>query len=292
MIDKDDYYSVTAALLWGVNYVAVKSVLEVLPAKTFLLVRFAAAAALLLGYLVITGEGFRVERSDIKKIVILGVLGVGFYNIFWTAGINLTTASNAALIISTSPLFTQLYMQLVNKEITGARRWLFTLLAFYGVFLIISKSPGASFDLGSRFFTGNMMVFVGALLFSYYTIFAKPLLQRYSAIKLNALAMVSGLPLLILFNVLNGAQVSGEISAAAILKMVYIIVFGTAAAYICWYAGIKTTGPVKAALFHYIVPVTSMVLGVTLLGEPINFIQVAGGFLALAGAIMARKFSV
>lgn len=288
VINKYDYYSIIAALLWGINYVAVKSVLAEIPESVFLLIRFTIAVAILLLYLIVTGEGLQIERADIGQILLLGILGVGIYNIFWTVGIHLTTASNAALLVSTSPLFAQLYMQLINKEKIVYRRWAFTLLSFYGVFLMISQSPGANFSFHSRFFIGNIIIFISALLFASYTIFAKPLLERYSPVKLNALAMASGLPLLTVYYFFNGPLAINTVSGITVCKMLYIIVFGTAAAYICWYTGIQKTGPVKVILFHYIVPVSSMILGVLFLEEPINLVQVIGGILALGGIIAAK----
>ncbi len=288
IIEKYDYYSITAALLWGINYVAVKSVLAEIPESAFLVIRFTIAVAILFLYLIVTKEGIRIERSDIGKILWLGVLGVGIYNILWTIGIHLTTASNAALIISTSPLFAQLYLEFIHKAKIGYQRWIFTLLSFYGVFLMISQSPGANFNFHSRFFVGNLIVLISALLFAAYTLFSKPLLQRYSPVKLNALTMALGLPVLIVYCILNGPAVPVQVSGITSCKMFYIIVFGTVAAYICWYTGIEKTGPVKVILFHYIVPVSSMILGFLFLREPLNLFQVFGGILALGGIIAVK----
>jgi drug/metabolite transporter (DMT)-like permease len=288
IIEKYDYYSIIAALLWGINYIAVKSVLAEIPESAFLAIRFTIAVVILLLYLIVTKEGIGIERSDIGKILLLGVLGVGIYNIIWTTGIHLTTASNAALIISTSPLFAQLYVELIHKEKIEFKRWIFTCLSFYGVFLMISQSPGANFDFHSRFFVGNLIIFVSALLFAAYTLFSKPLLNRYSPVKLNALTMASGLPVLIVYCILNGTVVPVQVSWIAAGKMFYIIVCGTVAAYICWYTGIEKTGPLKVILFHYIVPVSSMILGVLFLREPLNLFHVFGGILALGGIIAAK----
>jgi drug/metabolite transporter (DMT)-like permease len=87
IIERNDYYSITAALLWGINYLAVKSVFNELPENNFLLIRFTRTVVLLLLYLAIFGDGFQVQRSDIIKILLLGILGVGVYDIFWTVGI-------------------------------------------------------------------------------------------------------------------------------------------------------------------------------------------------------------
>lgn len=284
----DDSFSIMAALLWGINYVAVKSVLDVLPENSFLLIRFTASVTLLLLYVAITGEGMLIQKQDIAKVLLLGVMGVGLYNIIWTAGIHLTTASNAALIVSTSPLFTQLYMQLTGKEKVKGRRWLFTLIAFSGLFLMISSSPGARLSMDSSFFMGNILVLAATLLFTFYTVYAKPLLRSYSPVKLNALAMTAGLPVLAVYCMFSGPMDISSLSGEVSLKLLYIIVLGTAAAYICWYEGIKKTGPVKVILFHYIVPVSSMILGAAFLNEAVSPVQIAGGILALGGIMAAR----
>lgn len=85
--------------------------------------------------------------------------------------------------------------------------------------------------------------------------------MHYTPVKLNAMAMASGLPILLVYYASAPAPLSfAAVSGATLAKLSYIIVFGTTVAYICWYEGIKKTGPVKVILFHYIVPVSSMLL--------------------------------
>ncbi len=47
IIEKHDYFSITATLLWSVNYVAVKSILAEIPESAFLVIRFTSAVAIL-----------------------------------------------------------------------------------------------------------------------------------------------------------------------------------------------------------------------------------------------------
>jgi len=288
MKEKNDYYSVAAALLWGINYVAVKSVLKELPENVFMLTRFVTATGLLFLYLAATGESLKIFREDLARVLLLGVLGVGLYNIIWTVGIHKTTASNAALIISSSPFFAQLYSQIIIGQRISVKQWAFTVLAFFGIFLMVGKAPGANLSFHSQYFVGNMLLLAGALVFALYTTCAKPLLERYSPVKLNALSMALGLIVLIPYCISTGPLTIDSISWTVYARMLYIIVFGTAAAYVCWYAGVQKTGPVKVILFHYIVPVSSMVLGALFLKEPIGLAQILGGVLVLGGVIAAK----
>lgn len=288
-INSQDFFSIAAALLWGINYVMVKSVLFEIPENIFLMLRFSLAVGLLLLFVIVSGESLKVPKPDLPRIFLLGCLGVGGYNILWTAGIHLTTASNAALIVSTSPLFAQLYMQMVRKEKIRPKQWNFTMAAFLGIFLMIGKPSEPGFDFSSQYFLGNIIVFLSALLFASYTVFAQPLLEKHSPVKLNALAMAAGLPLLIVYGFVSGPVFMGAVSGVTILKMLYIIIFGTVVAYIFWYEGIKKTGPVKVILFHYLVPVSSTILGVLFLGETISLLQILGAVLALGSIIAAQS---
>ncbi len=106
---QDNKFAVMAALLWGINYPLVKFVLRSVPETDFLIIRFSAAAFLFTGYLLFSGQNFRVAREHLGRLLLLGFLGVGVYNIIWTLGIHRTTAANAAILISASPIFTGIY---------------------------------------------------------------------------------------------------------------------------------------------------------------------------------------
>jgi drug/metabolite transporter (DMT)-like permease len=221
--------------------------------------------------------------------LLLGILGVGVYNIVWTHGIHNTTAANAALLISTSPIFTGIYAVITKQEKVGLNRWIGTLLAFFGIYLIIKWTPGTQFSFSSNSFIGNIFVLSGSILFSLYSIIAKPLLNYYSPTKVTTLAMVSGLPILIMYSILQGNILSYSIFKPQIwLEMTYIVVFGTIIAFVLWYKGIKQTSPVKTVFFHYIVPVMSMVFGAILLGENVFKGQILGAIFVFLGLVIVK----
>lgn len=289
LIERTDFYAITAALLWGLNYVVVKSVLNTVPENLFLLVRFTATVFIIGLFLILRRKPIKLRRRDLPKILLLGVVGVGLYNILWTFGIHRTTAANAGLIISTSPFFAQLYQQLVQKEKAGWRRWFFILLAFWGIFLIIGQSPGSRFDFSSQTLLGNVVTLGGALLFTFYTVYAKPLLQNYSAFELNGLTMAAGLPVLVLYCLVAGPLMIPKLTYSIVWEMAYVVGFGTIAAFVCWYAGVKHCGPIKVILFHSLVPIASLALGYLFLHEPVNLVQIGGGILAFTGIIAAKS---
>lgn len=289
LLSGGETYAVIAALLWGINYPYVKIVLQSLPESQFMVLRFIASVLLLAAYLIARGEGLAVERRHWSRVLILGLAGVGLYNILWTLGIHRTTAANAALLISTSPIITAIYSAATRQEKVALATWLGAALAFAGVYLIISHTPGGQFSLSSTLFTGNLLVLAGSFLFALYGVLAKPLLDCYSPVKLTTLAMLGGLPVIAGYHLWQGGGVAlATIAPATWLGMAFIVVFGTIIAFAFWYKGIKEATPVRATLFHFIVPVTSMVLGAAFLGEPVGAGQLIGAGLVLAGLVIVK----
>jgi len=284
-----DGFAITAALIWGINYPLVKLVLQSISEDEFMLIRFIASTTLLVSYLLISDEGIGISKNHYRRILMLGLLGVGLYNILWTCGIHRTTSANAALLISTSPIFTGIYAIAIKQEKVSRKTWTGTLLAFWGIYLIISNTPGTEFSLHSHVFVGNLLVLCGSLLFALYAIIAKPLLEYYSPIKLTAMAMLCGLPIIILYTIYQNPKfLLSTICYATWLKLLFIIVLGTIAAYVFWYKGVQQTSPVKTTIYHYVVPITSMFLGALFLEEPINLSQLLGALFVFLGLIIAK----
>jgi drug/metabolite transporter (DMT)-like permease len=281
-----EVFALSAALLWGVNYPMVKLVLRDLPEGQFLTIRFVLTAVLLGLHLLRSGEGFRVGRDERGRVLLLGLLGVGAYNVAWTCGIHRTTAGDAALLIAASPIFAGLLGAGSRGERLSVSGWLGTGLGLLGVYaLFLGKGPAG----GSRTLIGNGLVLAGSVLFALYAVLAKPLLVQHSPMKLTALAMIGGLPVLIPFGLWECPLPAWRpLGAETALRMGYVILLGTVAAYVLWYRGVERVGAVGTVIALYAVPLVSLLAGVPLLGEAIRPTQAIGGALVLAGLILAK----
>ncbi len=281
-----ELFAIVAAILWGLNYQLVKMILSSVPDGQFLLIRFVSTVIILAVLLAVMGEGFTAGREDRLRIVLLGLLGVGVYNIFWTYGVHRTTASNAALLISTSPIFAGIYGAIIGEEQLGLQKWAGIVLSFLGIFVVNYWTSGSRFSFTSEMFDGNLLVLLGAILFALYAIVAKPLLKRYSPMKLTTLAMAWGLPVLVPFGWLQPAALPlASITPVIWLGFGYVVLLGTVVAFAFWYQGIKETTPVKTVVYLYLTPVVSLVAGWLWFGEGGGVGQIAGAALVLLGLL-------
>lgn len=281
-------YAIFAAMLWGINYPLVKGVLSIVNENTFLVIRFSLAAFLFVAYLLTQGESLRIHHEHITPVFLLGVLGVGLYNIVWTYGIHKTTSANAALLISASPIFTAIYSALSGAEKMTRHKRGGTLTAFAGICIIISWTPGARFSSASEVFAGNVLMLAGSVLFSLYAVLAKPLLRYYSPVKLTSLAMLVGAPIIVTYALVRMPVVPYFYSLATWAGMLYIVVMGTIVAFIFWYKGVQRTSPFQTVVCHFIVPVVSMIMGALFLDEVVNAAMISGAVLVFIGVVAVK----
>jgi drug/metabolite transporter (DMT)-like permease len=280
---------ILVAIIWGVNFAFVKYALADFSPLSFTTLRFFLSALFLICVMLINREPLAMERRDIGEIVTLGFIGITLYNIFFMEGLNYTTASNSALFISSSPLFAALILALKNRKPISARILAGLLLSTSGVFLIIQSRPGGlSFSRGDL--AGDLLTITAAAFWALYTIRAKPLLEKYSAVKLTAYSMAAGTVLLLPisgYELLHQAWSSVPLRSWAAFSFSTFVSGGIA--FTLWYHGVKTIGVTRTVVYHYIVPFVAVVFAALFLGERITFLQLIGGISILAGVYLVQS---
>ena len=280
--------AVIAAVLWGINYPVTKWVLGAIPEGEFLAVRFSAGVALFVAIARMQGENLAMPRKDWGKAAVLGLLCVGLYHILWTLGIHRTSSSTSALIVSSSPILTGVFCSFLGMERMTPRRWLGLSLGFTGVVLImLSNSRGMSGH--ESLLAGNFLTSLSAILFALYAVVSKPLLREHSPVKVTAMAMLGGLPLILPFSLVTSPLRSWVLPQPEILLGgFYVILLGTVLAYFLWYCGIQKIGPVQTVLFHFVTPCVSLVVAPILLGDSSAPAKLLGAFIVFFSVMLSR----
>ena len=69
----------------------------------------------------------------------------------------------------------------------------------------------------------------------------------------------------------------------------YLGVFGTALGFVWYYEGIRRVGPLRAAQFINLVPVSAVLLAFLILGEPLTLSLVLGAALVISGVYLTNR---
>jgi drug/metabolite transporter (DMT)-like permease len=162
---------IAAVLFWGMSFVSSKAILNTgFPPMTMVALRFVIASGLLLPiHRRLGGPAKLAGKRDYLTLLLSGICGVSLYFFFETRGIQLTSASNAALIVATIPVLTVAADRVFYKNPLSWLQGLGISLSVVGVFLIVQRSS-TQFP---RALAGNLFMF-GACLCWVAFIFLRP----------------------------------------------------------------------------------------------------------------------
>ena len=100
-----DLYLFLATVLWGSDYLFAKIALREVSPLSFAAIRTLISTGVLFPIFLRQENEWGVKTRHLVCLAGLALLGTFLNRIFWSAGIDLTTASNASLLSTTSPIF-------------------------------------------------------------------------------------------------------------------------------------------------------------------------------------------
>jgi drug/metabolite transporter (DMT)-like permease len=278
-----------AALLWAGNFVLGRAMRGHIPPIGLAFWRWALALAVLL---LLFGRRLAAQRTPLlarwKLVVLLGILGVGNFNLFVYLGLQQTTATNALLLNAAAPAFIVVLSFLSGLGRPTGRLLLGVALSLLGVAAILSQGR-ASTLLELRLNPGDLWVLAAVLSWSLYTVL---LSRRPSGVEpmvlLTALVLVgtAWIAPFYAWEIARGLRVTFDLVTAG--SVLYVGVFASLVAYASWNAGVAQAGASRAGVFLNLMPAFGTLLAVALLGEPFRLFQAVGIGLIVAGVTLGQ----
>lgn len=238
-----------------------------------------------------------IKQMSFRNFLFLSLqalCGIFLFRLFLLSGLKYTSTGEAGVLTGTSPAITALLAIIVLKEPVYGKN-LAGILCTVGGILIIQGVlvPGNSFSL--EHIGGNMLVLCAAACESVFNTLSRVFAvnaekeQKEPSSPVAQTAIVSAIALvlcLIPSAYENPLKELPGIGLTGWIALFWYGVFVTALAFICWYAGIKRCGAFTAAAFSGLMPFTSMLLSVVVLGESTDYLQWLGGFLVIIGMVL------
>ena len=284
-----DLMLLTMILIWGINFAVVKAALAEMTPLGFNSARFVLASALTLLLLRLIEGNVGFARGDWWRFLGLGLIGNTCYQVLFINGIDRTTAGNSALLLATTPIFISLIGAAVGIERVEKLAWVGVFFSFAGILMVIVGS-NKELSLSRETIQGDVLILIGAAVWSLYTVLAKPMLARYSALKLTALAMIGGTPFIVLFSIPQLlAQDWTAVSWRGWLGLFFSASMAIALGYIIWNSGISKVGGTRTAVYSNLSPVIATIFAWLTLGEAITALMVMGAAMIFLGIYLTRR---
>lgn len=272
---------VVSTFFWGSNFVLAGPVLADLSPLWAAALRFMLGATVMFALAQWRREPLLEPlRRNAWAYLLLGLIGIGGFNLLFFFALQTTSAANAALIMATNPLLTTLLAWLILRERPSARHLAALPVALLGVAIVISG--GSLARLGHlQVAQGDLLMLAANLVWALYNVLGRRYMPAASPISNTTLVMGAGALLLLAVAMLDGGHFTlpGQNAGGALLIMA---LGGTVLAYLFWNTGIAHLGAGRTALFLNLVPVFAMLSG-SLVGTLPTQMQLLGGVIVLNG---------
>lgn len=241
--------------------------------------------------------GKTIQQMSVNGWILLlfqALCGIFLFRMFLLLGLMHTSSGEAGILTGATPAVTAILAIFVLKE-PVQRRSLFGIfstvagiLLLQGIFL-----PGSRFII--EHFIGNLLVICAAVCESLFNIISRINSLQVVTAEASSLepmvqtTLVAGIALFLCLIPSLFEHPIASLSALGIkewLALVWYGLFVTALAFIFWYAGIKRCTAYTAAAFSGMMPFTSLILSILILGEQTGWQQWFGGTLVVIGMLL------
>jgi len=274
------------SVLFSLNYILVKIALREFDPLAFAWLRVVGSAATLLVIerLIHAGGGVRFTNADRRSMVLYAILGVVANQLLFVSGLNLTTAHEAAILITTIPIFTLLVAIARRQERLGIAKIAGIALAGTGALSII----GVEGALGNRdTLLGDVMILLNCLSYALYLVFSKPFMLRTSPIRVVTFLFTAGTVMMLPFSARSLLRQPWDVSVAAWLALAGVIAGPTVGAYLLNAWTLVRADSSLVATYVYLQPAIALVLAAVFLGEQIHLEAIVAGAAIVAGVYVS-----
>ena len=277
------------ALAFGSAYPVGKEIVAVVDPFVFSSARYLLAGAVLLaGLALFTRRGAAVPWRDVPALAFTGFLGFTVFQGLWGVALDLTTASKASVLVSTTPIFGALIFAFQGHRLP-VRAWIGVLVAFLGVFCVINNSFKAVTLSGGSLFGDAMFVAIAAV-WALYGALSRPLIARLGAARTAAWAAFLGAAMLLPLAAPGAlAQDWSAVPPGLMVNFLHTALIIGCLGMLTWNGGLRRLGLPKMSAWLYLTPVSAVVLANLMLGEWLTVPQIAGAVLVISGVALTQR---
>lgn len=276
------------------SYVALsKPLLAVWPVFLLAWLRFGIGALAMLHWLRRPAEEPTWTPYTHRLLFLSALLGNFLFSICMLYGVALSTATAAGVIMSALPAAVALLGWLWLKERISPRQALATALAVGGIAVLSAGSANqgvASAAQAGRDTLGHLLLVAAVLCEAAYAVMGKRLTGMLSARRITALINLWGLVLMTplgLWSALHFNWTAVPLTAWALL-----LFYGLAASVWSvwlWMSGLRGVNASQAGVFTVMLPISTCLVGMVVLGETLEPLQWLALAMGLAAVVLATR---
>ena len=267
------FYLVIATALWAGNAIAGRLLVGSVSPIALSAVRWGLAALILLPF------GYRIFRrgsalwQNKTRFLLLGLFGVGSYNVLLYLALQTSTPINVTLIGASMPIWMLMIGAVFYRvkpsflQLTGA------LISLLGVTIVLTRGEISAL-LSMKLVVGDLLIMLATILWATYSWMlsrpGKSTERQWPWAEFLMAQVLIGLLWTLLFDGFEIATDSSYLNLNAFTAslILFVAIGPSLIAYRCWGLGVSGAGPTVAAFFANLIPLFTALLSAAMLGEP------------------------
>ena len=282
------FHLITAGVvtIWGVTFVSTKVLLQHgLGPMDIMFYRFVLAYLCLL--IVSHKRLWANNWKDELMLMLSGLTGGTLYFIAENNALDISQASNVALLVCTTPIFTALLAHWVFKDPLRKNMLIGSLIALLGVGLVVF-SGSVILQINPL---GDLLSIMAALMWAVYCLILKPLGTRYSTAFITRKVFIYSILSVMVYFIFDPLNTNMEILThpVVVMNLLFLGIVASMLCFIAWNAAVKVLGPSRTANYIYVQPMSTLVLSSIILSEVITLTSLIGAACIIGGVYLAEK---
>jgi drug/metabolite transporter (DMT)-like permease len=282
-VDKYGQLLILSSFLWGTSFVAAKIGVTNVDPYYLGMWRWVIGAEVLLII------AFAMKTFETKIFRDPMVWGIGFLNAIGltlqNVGLTTTTATNTVLLVDINVVFVAVISYFVLNERASRYTVLGLILGLLGVMYVATGGDMSTLASGSLI--GNILVFSGGIVWAFYIVYQKKLVDRRTEPFMTSAAVVTtaavtSVPLALAFGHAAALDMAGGLS------ILYLGVVCTGAAWLLYIMGLKGMGATDSSIILLLEIVFAMIFALIILGEVPGWPTLIGAVLIVLAIVLVN----
>lgn len=225
-------------------------------------------------------------KKEWKSLFWMSLTGIVGFNTLLYIAVHYTTSINAALINAPTPALIALLSFLFLKEKVYTRHMIGIVFSIIGVTWIVSRGSLEAL-LSFSINKGELWMLVAITSWSIYSVIVKKNTGKLPAAGSFLVTIIIGMIILAPFAMYEWVvDKPMTITFTSIFGFLYIGIFASIAAFLCWNKAVADLGPGKAAPFLNLIPVFASIFAISFIGESLTSAQLIGGAITILGVLV------
>jgi drug/metabolite transporter (DMT)-like permease len=274
------------SLIWGGSFLFIKILLHDFGPWTIAFLRSSFGLVAIIVIMLVLRKPFEFRKIPWIPMAVMALVNTAIPWAFIGFSETRVTSSMASVLNATTPLWTTIVGVVFFQTVTNRFKWLGLGIAFMGLIVLLGVNPVSIISIDPL---GFICMIAATLCYAVGTQLSK---------RLKGLSMYQIAYGTLLCCMIGSGGVAFSVEPVSILQhasftnitvLIGLGIFGSGIAYILFYYMIQKGSPEFASMVTYLVPVSAIIWGYTLLNEKINWSLLIGLAFILGGVYMASR---